>query len=140
MKTSVKIVVLVGVSVGLMVACKSSGTDKAETTTPVATKAPAEAPAPAEPAAAARPKPNSLRNVYFGEQHMHSEMSPDAYAMGVRQTMDDAYRYGMGEEITLSTTGEKFKKATPLRLHCTDGPRGVPGRVHRALGPEEPAP
>jgi hypothetical protein len=27
--------------------------------------------------------------------------------------MDDAYRYGMGEEITLSTTGEKFKKATP---------------------------
>ena len=113
MKTSIKIVVLVGISVGLMVACKSSGTDKAETTTPVAAKAAAEAPAPAKPAAEARPKPNPLRNVYFGEQHMHSEMSPDAYAMGVRQKMDDAYRYGMGEEITLSTTGEKFKKATP---------------------------
>jgi len=111
MKTSVKVVVLVSASVGLMVACRSGGTDKAESTTPVA--APAPEAAPAEPAAEARPKPNPLRNVYFGEQHMHSEMSPDAYAMGVRQTMDDAYRYGMGEEITLSTTGEKFKKATP---------------------------
>ena len=113
MRKHLKIVVLVGVSVGVMVACKSSGTDKAESTTPVAAKAPTEAPAPAKPAAEARPKPNPLRNVYFGEQHLHSEMSPDAYAMGVRQTMDDAYRYGMGEEITLSTTGEKFRKATP---------------------------
>ncbi len=111
MKTSVKVVVLVSASVGLMVACRSGGTDKAESTTPVA--APAPEAAPAEPAAEARPKPNPLRNVYFGEQHMHSEMSPDAYAMGVRQTMDDAYRYGMGEEITLSTTGEKIKKGTP---------------------------
>ncbi|MFA9472155.1 MAG: DUF3604 domain-containing protein [Deltaproteobacteria bacterium] len=113
MRKHLKIAVLVGVSVGVMVACKSSGTDKAESTTPVAAKAPTEAPAPAKSAAEARPKPNPLRNVYFGEQHMHSEMSPDAYAMGVRQTMDDAYLYGMGEEITLSTTGEKFKKATP---------------------------
>ena len=60
-----------------------------------------------------RPKPNPLRNVYFGEQHMHSEMSPDAYAVGTRQKMDDAYLYGMGEEITLSTTGEKIKRGTP---------------------------
>ena len=58
-------------------------------------------------------KPNPLKNVYFGEQHLHSEMSPDAYAVGTRQKMADAYRYGMGEEITLSTTGEKFKKSTP---------------------------
>lgn len=108
-----KIAVVVGASIGLMVACKSSGTDKTEITTPVATSAPAQKATPAEPAAAARPKPNPLRNVYFGEQHMHSEMSPDAYAMGVRQKMDDAYLYGMGKEITLSTTGEKFKKATP---------------------------
>jgi hypothetical protein len=58
-------------------------------------------------------KPNPLKNVYFGEQHLHSEMSPDAYAVGVRQKMDDAYRWGMGEEITFSTTGEKLKKSTP---------------------------
>ena len=53
MRKHLKIVVLVGVSVGVMVACKSSGTDKAESTTPVAAKAPTEAPAPAKPAAEA---------------------------------------------------------------------------------------
>ena len=45
MRKHLKIAVLVGVSVGVMVACKSSGTDKAESTTPVAAKAPTEAPA-----------------------------------------------------------------------------------------------
>jgi len=113
MSSYLKVAVVVTASVGLLVACRSGGTDKAESTTPVATPAPAEKAATAEPAAAPRPKPNPLRNVYFGEQHLHSEMSPDAYALGVRQKMDDAYLYGMGEEITLSTTGEKFKKATP---------------------------
>jgi hypothetical protein len=58
-------------------------------------------------------KSNPLNNVYFGEQHLHSEMSPDAYAVGVRQKMADAYRWAMGETITLSTTGEKIKKSTP---------------------------
>jgi hypothetical protein len=57
--------------------------------------------------------PNSLKNVYFGEQHMHSQWSADAFTLGVRQKAEDAYRWGMGEEITLSTTGEKMKKSTP---------------------------
>jgi len=113
MKMPVKVVVLLGACVGLMIACRSGGTEKADSTTPVATPAPAEKATSAEPVAEARPKPNPLRNVYFGEQHLHSEMSPDAYAIGVRQTMDDAYLYGMGEEITLSTTGEKIKRGTP---------------------------
>ena len=60
MRKHLKIAVLVAVSVGVIVACKSSGTDKAESTTPVAAKAPTEAPAPAKPAAEARPKPNPL--------------------------------------------------------------------------------
>jgi hypothetical protein len=53
------------------------------------------------------------RQLYFGEQHLHSQWSPDAYATGTRQTPEDAYRYAQGEEITLSTTGEKIEKATP---------------------------
>lgn len=58
-------------------------------------------------------KPNPLKNVYFGEQHIHTRNSPDAFAMGTRGTWDDVYRYAMGEEITLSTTGQKIKKSTP---------------------------
>ena len=33
---------------------------------------------------------NPLKNVYFGEQHLHTANSPDAFAMGTRNTPDDA--------------------------------------------------
>ena len=29
-------------------------------------------------------RPNPLNNVYFGEQHLHTANSPDAFAMGTR--------------------------------------------------------
>ena len=38
-------------------------------------------------------KANPLNNVYFGEQHLHTANSPDAFAMGTRNTPDDAYRF-----------------------------------------------
>jgi hypothetical protein len=101
-------------SIGVLAGCPRSGDQGS--TVPSADTETEQATAPAEPEEAppsASAKPNPLRNLYFGEQHLHSEMSPDAYAVGVRQKMDDAYLYGMGEEITLSTTGEKIKKSTP---------------------------
>jgi len=58
-------------------------------------------------------KKNPLKNVYFGEQHMHTRNSFDAFTAGVAQTWEDAYRFAMGEEVTLSTTGEKMKRRTP---------------------------
>ena len=58
--------------------------------------------------------PNALKNVYFGEEHLHTANSPDAFVVGTRGTWDDAYNWAMGNEITLSTTGEKIKKSTPL--------------------------
>jgi hypothetical protein len=56
---------------------------------------------------------NTLKNVYFGEQHLHTAASPDAFAVGTRGTWDDAYRYAKGEEVKLSTTGKVIKKKTP---------------------------
>ena len=58
-------------------------------------------------------KPNPLKNVYFGEQHLHTVNSPDAFAMGTRNTPDDAYRFCKGEAIKKSTTGEMVQKKTP---------------------------
>ena len=58
-------------------------------------------------------KANPLKNVYFGEQHMHTENSYDAYGMGVRQTWAGAYEFAIGNEVKLSTTGEKMKRRTP---------------------------
>jgi hypothetical protein len=57
-------------------------------------------------------KPNPLNNVYFGEQHLHTVNSPDAFAMGTRNTLDDAYRFCKGEAIEKNTTGEMVQKQT----------------------------
>ncbi len=57
--------------------------------------------------------PNPLRNLYFGEQHLHSYMSPDAFAAGTRLKPEDAYRWAMGLPIKKSETGEIIQKATP---------------------------
>jgi hypothetical protein len=58
---------------------------------------------------------NALKNVYFGEQHLHTQNSPDAFAAGGRQTWDDAFRFGRGEEVVLHTTAtkNKIKRRTP---------------------------
>ena len=58
-------------------------------------------------------KPNPLKNVYFGEEHMHTSSSFDAFTVGVSQTWDDAYNFAKGQEIKLSTTGEPMKRRTP---------------------------
>ena len=58
-------------------------------------------------------KANPLKNVYFGEQHLHTQNSFDAYTVGVRQTWAEAYQYAMGEEVKLSTTGKKMQRKTP---------------------------
>jgi hypothetical protein len=58
--------------------------------------------------------PNPVKNVYFGEEHIHTSASPDAFAIGARGTWEDAYNYAMGKEIKLSTTGETIKRSTPL--------------------------
>lgn len=58
-------------------------------------------------------KANPLKNVYFGEQHIHTTNSPDAFAVGTRGTWDDVYNYAMGKPIKLSTTGQTIQKKTP---------------------------
>ena len=42
---------------------------------------------------------NPLKNAYFGEQHLHTAYSLDAYIGGARLTPSDAYRFAKGEEV-----------------------------------------
>ena len=67
----------------------------------------------AHPYTTVQGEPNPLKNVYFGEQHLHTVNSPDAFAFGTRNTPDDAYRFCKGEAITIHTTGETVQKKTP---------------------------
>jgi len=57
--------------------------------------------------------PNPLKNVYFGEQHLHTQNSPDAYAFGVRNTPDDAYNFCAGLPLKNNITGKTQQKRTP---------------------------
>ena len=61
-------------------------------------------------------KPNPLKNVYFGEQHLHTTNSPDAFVIGTRGSWEDAYNWAQGKEILLSTTQEKIQKSTPYAI------------------------
>lgn len=49
--------------------------------------------------AAEMPAPNPLRNVYFGDLHLHTRNSFDAYVFNVRASPDDAYAYAKGKPI-----------------------------------------
>ena len=55
---------------------------------------------------------NPLRDAYFGEQHLHTAYSLDAYIGGGRITPDMAYRWARGEEMTVS--GQKVRIRRPL--------------------------
>ncbi len=81
---------------------------------------------------------NVLKNVYFGEQHLHTSASPDAFAIGTRGTWEDAYRYAMGEEVALSTTGEKMKKSTPYDFVGITDHAEYFGVMPRLIDPKDP--
>ncbi|MEL7032196.1 MAG: DUF3604 domain-containing protein [Pseudomonadota bacterium] len=43
---------------------------------------------------------SETRNAYFGDLHIHTRNSFDAYIFNVRRTADDAYRFAKGETIS----------------------------------------
>ena len=80
--------------------------------------APAKAAAQAQPAAAQAPaadlQPNPERNAYFGETHIHTSWSVDAWVMGNRLTgPDDALKYAQGQTIK-HPLGYDIKIDTPM--------------------------
>ncbi len=84
-------------------ACGDSG----QTDSPAATTR--DAPA-AEAAAVPR---NPLREAYFGETHVHTLNSPDAFIFNVRSTPDDAYRFALGQAIE-HASGMRIQLGQPL--------------------------
>ena len=51
--------------------------------------------------------------VYWGDTHLHTNLSIDARAFGVTLGPEEAYRFARGEEVT-STHGERLQLSRPL--------------------------
>jgi len=95
-------------SIGLLTACSpESDTTVGEPprkTPPIATTTPVQK----QDISEASP----LRNAYFGETHVHTAYSLDAYIGGTRLMPADAYRFAKGEAVTVD--GEMHQRQRPL--------------------------
>jgi hypothetical protein len=58
------------------------------------------------------PPPNPERNCYFGDLHLHTSLSCDAFLFGAKSLPENAYQYAMGEEQDYM--GRKVKRNAPL--------------------------
>ncbi len=86
-----------------------------------------DAPLPAEnySVADASPRPvpeapcahrNPLRNPYFGDLHVHTAVSSDAWMFDVRLQPDDAYRYAFGKAVLLPPNDSQGRPTREVRI------------------------
>ncbi len=64
-----------------------------------------------------RPEPNPNKNAYFGDLHVHTSNSFDAYTFGTLASPSDAYRFAQGEAIP-HPTGYKIQLKKPLDFYA----------------------
>jgi hypothetical protein len=84
--------------------------DAATANTPPAAVSTTPAPTVADLEAAVAENP--LKDAYFGETHVHTSYSLDAYIGGARVTPDEAYRFAQGQDVTVN--GQKHNIGRPL--------------------------
>ena len=65
----------------------------------------------------AEPQANAYREAYFGDLHVHTDYSFDAYAFGTVATPYDAYRYAQGEAIA-HPAGFQVQLGQPLDFYA----------------------
>jgi hypothetical protein len=73
-----------------------------------------ETPALAEKSDVRTPGYSASRNVYFGDLHIHTKNSFDAYIFNVRSTPADVYRFALGETLVHPAGFEMTLQGPPL--------------------------
>jgi Protein of unknown function (DUF3604) len=78
-----------------------------------------------------RTPPNPDRNAYFGDLHVHTAYSFDAYVFGTISTPDDAYRYAKGQAL-MHPTGYEVQLQAPLDFYAVTDHAMLMGLVKEA--------
>lgn len=122
------------ISLGLMARSRAKEAAKASAATE------ANASSAAAPPLAAPPKVDSNpdREAYFGETHVHTSWSFDAYVFGnTKAGPEDAYKYAMGQPIT-HPAGYQVKITRPLDFMAVTDHAEYAGIVPLANDPNSP--
>ncbi len=118
--------VLAAAAILALAACSKPPTEEKAATTPAAAQKAAEAVLPSNP----------LREAYFGETHVHTEYSLDAFISGTRLSPSDAYRFAKGEEVTVDGKPHRINK--PLDFAAVTDHAEYIGEMYSAMNPGAP--
>ena len=88
------------------------------------------------PAAAAGERAGQSRQAFFGETHLHTAYSLDAYIAGTRLTPADAYRYARGDEIEV--LGQRYQIRRPLDFVAVTDHAEYLGEMYSTLVTDAP--
>jgi len=85
-----------------------------------------------------------LRRPFYGDLHVHTHYSMDAWARGARLTPDDAYRFASGRRVALTFYDDEDRISTPIQIDrpldfaaVTDHAEWL-GEVHLCTTPGSP--
>ena len=79
--------------------------------------------------------PNPLRNAYFGDLHVHTAYSFDAFTFGTTATPEHAYRYAAGGSIE-HPWGYELRLRTPLDFYAVTDHAQYLGVAREAADPD----
>ncbi len=79
---------------------------------------------------------NPMKDAYFGETHVHTAYSLDAYIGGARLRPEDAYRFAMGEEVLSHDI--KMRINTPLDFCAVTDHAEYLGEMYSMMTPGAP--
>lgn len=85
------------------------------------------------PSAVSRSPANPLKNAYFGDLHLHTSYSMDAFVFTTRTTPEDSFRYAMGESVEYM--GKQEKRLVPLDFLAVTDHAEYLGAVRETVNP-----